>query len=51
METVMMEVPTATSSPALYDPFFFVDSLTNRSTPLRDIRRDRPQLTQSNPHV
>lgn len=51
METVMMEVPTATSSPALYDPFFFVDSLTNRSTPLRDIRRDRPQLTQSDPHV
>lgn len=26
----------------LYDPFLFVDSLTNRSIPLKEIRRSQP---------
>ena len=40
---------TSTSTPLLYDPFLFVDSLTNRIIPVKNIR-DRSLLTRSHRH-
>lgn len=39
---------SATGTP-LYDPFLFVDSLTNRSIPVRNIR-DKARLVRTHRH-
>jgi hypothetical protein len=40
---------TATSTPLLYDPFLFVDSLTNRSIPVKYMR-DKSMLLRTHRH-
>jgi hypothetical protein len=42
-------VPNSATATPLYDPFLFVDSLTNRSIPFRNIR-DRSKLIRTHRH-
>ncbi len=46
LNEIETNVHSSSSTPLLYDPFLFVDSLTNRSIAFKNIR-DKSQQTNS----